>query len=129
MTGKEAAATADSQYVQQHFANERTFLAWVRTSITVAGAGFVAAGVVFRSERFEAFGQRVAAAIGIGSVLLGSMMLLLATRSYFVKRRGINESRFVASRFSIAGMFVCLAILHLLMLTLFALLGISPILH
>ncbi|WP_153978072.1 DUF202 domain-containing protein [Paenibacillus xylanilyticus] len=37
--------TIDSQYVQQHMANERTFLAWVRTGIAMVGVGFLAAGL------------------------------------------------------------------------------------
>jgi putative membrane protein len=37
----------DFKYVQQHLANERTFLAWV------IGLGFLAAGVVFRTTTFE----------------------------------------------------------------------------
>lgn len=41
--------TYESKYVQQHLANERTFLAWVRTGIASIGLGFLASGIVFRA--------------------------------------------------------------------------------
>ncbi len=33
--------TEDSKYIQQHLANERTFLAWIRTSIAIIGIAFL----------------------------------------------------------------------------------------
>ncbi|RAP75707.1 YidH family protein [Paenibacillus montanisoli] len=111
--------------VQQHFANERTFLAWVRTSITVAGVGFLASGAVFRSARFQSIGQLLAAAIGIGSVLLGSLMVVLAARSYFIKRQGINEGHFHAERFTIMMIFLGLIIIDLFMIAFIAILFLA----
>jgi putative membrane protein len=60
----------DFKYVQQHLANERTFLAWVRTAITVIGLGFLAAGVVFRTTTFEHIGHTIAAIVGIGILIV-----------------------------------------------------------
>ncbi|MGD6932567.1 DUF202 domain-containing protein, partial [Bacillus thuringiensis] len=31
-----ALETVDSKYIQQHLANERTYLAWLRTAIAIA---------------------------------------------------------------------------------------------
>lgn len=84
----------DYKYVQQHLANERTFLAWIRTTITIIGLGFLAAGVVFRTTTFEHYGHKVAVMIGIGSVVLGCTILYMATRNYREKQRGINHETF-----------------------------------
>lgn len=43
----------ESKTVQQHLANERTFLAWVRTGIAMAGIGFLAAGFGFHSTTYD----------------------------------------------------------------------------
>ena len=47
--------TTSSKYIQQHLANERTYLAWVRTCITMVGLGFLAAGVIYRSYLNDIF--------------------------------------------------------------------------
>ncbi|MDF2857771.1 MAG: hypothetical protein K0Q87_3622 [Neobacillus sp.] len=38
---RENIPTLDSRYIQQHLANERTFLAWIRTAIAIIGVGFL----------------------------------------------------------------------------------------
>ncbi|HDR5272410.1 DUF202 domain-containing protein [Bacillus thuringiensis] len=35
----------DSKYMQQHLANERTYLAWLRTVISVSDLGFLVANL------------------------------------------------------------------------------------
>ncbi|WP_241663292.1 DUF202 domain-containing protein [Peribacillus simplex] len=35
------------KYAQQHLANERAFLAWVRTVIAIVGVGFLATSLHF----------------------------------------------------------------------------------
>lgn len=113
----------ESKFVQQHLANERTFLAWIRTSITIVGLGFLAAGIVFRSTSYGDIGHRLSAVAGIGAVLLGGAVAALATKDYFAKRRGINEGAFRSSAFTILFVFAALGIIDivLLMLVLFLL--------
>ncbi|GEO26066.1 hypothetical protein AAC03nite_18510 [Alicyclobacillus acidoterrestris] len=41
----------EAKYVQQHLANERTFLAWIRTSIAIMGVGFVTTSLYFELRR------------------------------------------------------------------------------
>ncbi|UQZ33428.1 hypothetical protein C2I18_07575 [Paenibacillus sp. PK3_47] len=84
----------DYKYVQQHLANERTFLAWIRTSITIIGLGFLAAGVVFRTATFEHYGHTIAALVGIGAVIIGCIIIYMATVNYRKKQRGINQETF-----------------------------------
>lgn len=35
------------KYAQQHLANERTFLAWIRTVIAIVGVGFLTTSLHF----------------------------------------------------------------------------------
>lgn len=84
----------DSKYVQQHLANERTFLAWVRTAITIIGLGFLAAGVVFRTTTYEHIGHVIAAIIGVGAVVIGGIVIGMATIDYKAKHRAINDETF-----------------------------------
>jgi putative membrane protein len=55
-----------------HFANERTFLAWVRTGIALIGFGFVIAKFALFLEVLK--GQK---AIGGSSVAYGEVMIIL----------------------------------------------------
>ncbi|PZE20084.1 DUF202 domain-containing protein [Paenibacillus xerothermodurans] len=114
--------TIDSKYIQQHLANERTFLAWVRTSVTVVGLGFLAAGIVFRAQQYQQLAERLAAFVGISSVILGSGILLLAIQNYFAKRTGINEQTFKSPRYIIIVTFACLAIIDVSLIVLILLL-------
>lgn len=110
--------TIDSKYVQQHLANERTFLAWVRTSITVVGLGFLSAGLVFRTEKYQQLEQRLAAFVGISSVILGSLIMFMAIHNYFAKQKGINQETFRSPRLIITATFICLVLIDVLMITL-----------
>lgn len=114
--------TVDSKYVQQHLANERTFLAWIRTSITIVGIGFLAAGVVFRSTPFTHFTNTIAAILGIGSILLGSMVVIFATKDYYAKQKGINAETFRSSSGIVSFLFVCLMIVNTFLLLIVAIL-------
>jgi putative membrane protein len=108
----------DFKYVQQHLANERTFLAWVRTAITVIGLGFLAAGVVFRTTTFEHIGHTVAAIVGIGSVLSGGVMITFATIDYKKKQKGINEETFRSPTGIIWLVLACLGIIQVFLIIL-----------
>ncbi|GBQ25948.1 DUF202 domain-containing protein [Gluconacetobacter azotocaptans] len=86
-------------HFSDHAANERTFLAWIRTALAVMAFGFLV-------ERFDLFLQVAAASLGghrvsIGRhlfadfvglllVLLGGAMMVVATQRYRRMRRGIE---------------------------------------
>ena len=88
------------QRVTDHLANERTFLAWVRTSISVIVFGFVVAkfGITLRQFlRFENLEPRVngiSLALGVGFMVVGILMAILSTWRYQATRVQIEQAAF-----------------------------------
>ncbi|HEU4555479.1 MAG TPA: DUF202 domain-containing protein [Chitinophaga sp.] len=88
-----------------HLANERTFLAWIRTSIAVMGFGFVVvkfslfvrqlALVVDRDVRLP--GRGYSPVIGILLIAIGAVMSLLAFFRYRKIERQLNGGSFFPS--------------------------------
>ncbi|KAA8746614.1 DUF202 domain-containing protein [Paenibacillus sp. UASWS1643] len=89
--------TTESKYVQQHLANERTFLAWVRTGIAMAGIGFLAAGFGFNSSAYDRLAHIAAIITGITSLIGGISIIVYSATAYHRKRTQINEQTFQAS--------------------------------
>jgi putative membrane protein len=92
-------------HFSDHAANERTFLAWVRTVIALMAFGFLI-------EKFDLFLRYLAHAIhgriglshaplmhlvGEGIVALAMLMQLLASYRYFANRRAILQTDEVAT--------------------------------
>lgn len=73
-----------------HLANERTFLAWIRTSIAIMGFGFVVVKFsLFIRQLSAALGEKTvlpakgySPVIGIALVIIGALMTLLAFWRY-----------------------------------------------
>lgn len=93
------------QNVSDHLANERTFLAWVRTSIGIMGFGFVVV-------KFSLFTRQIAAAldkatpiphtgyshaIGVMLVALGGLVILFAFIRYQVTKKQLETGGFYQS--------------------------------
>lgn len=78
-----------------HLANERTFLAWIRTSIAIMGFGFVVVKFslfirqlsIVLGEKTILPGKGYSPVIGIALVIIGAVMSLLA----FVRYRNIEN--------------------------------------
>jgi putative membrane protein len=97
-----------------HAANERTFLAWVRTAIAVMAFGFLVekfdlflayAARAVGSQRPAAPGQDFANAAGLALVVLGIGMVIIATARFLATARDIDRADLrpgVGSRFDIA---------------------------
>lgn len=83
-----------------YFANERTFLAWVRTSITIMALGFVVAkfGLLLRELSGSTSGTLVSAPIseatGVLLVLAGAALLLLAFARFRATREDLDAGRY-----------------------------------
>jgi putative membrane protein len=83
-----------------HLANERTFLAWVRTSISVIVFGFVVAkfGITlrqfFRFENLEPHETGISLALGVSFMVVGILMAILAIWRYQSTRIQIERANF-----------------------------------
>lgn len=85
---------ADDAQVRTHLANERTFLAWLRTAIVLIGAGIAATALT------ETEGTDRAVAIGLGtlSVLAGCGLVVLAYYDFRDTQTSIENGRYRPSR-------------------------------
>jgi putative membrane protein len=86
--------------MRDHMANVRTFLAWVRTAITIMAFGFVVAkfGLLLRElpgSHIHPAELRLATIIGSFLVLLGAVFLVLATVDFLTVKRQI-EAQLIA---------------------------------
>src|ERR1700694_2532080 len=84
-----------------HSANERTFLAWVRTAIAVMAFGFLV-------EKFDLFlelaapslagrtlsmpGQKFANVAGLSLIVLGTVMVALAAARFLITAKNIDSA-------------------------------------
>ena len=88
------------QRASDHLANERTFLAWVRTSISVIVFGFVVAkfGITlrqfFRFENLDPHETGISLALGVSFMVVGILMAILAIWRYRSTRVQIELADF-----------------------------------
>ncbi len=95
------AAIAEDKLAGEYLANERTFLAWVRTSIAVISLGFVVTkfSVWLRELAVRLNPQATlphtgaSLPIGVTLMALGSVLTLLAARRYWVVNRSIARGQ------------------------------------
>lgn len=99
-TNKNAAGPND------YLANERTFLAWIRTSIALMGFGFVIVKFALfirqislaLGEKMTVPGKGYSAIIGIIMVAMGAIMALLAYVRYRKIQKQLDNRRYFPSR-------------------------------
>lgn len=87
-----------------HAANERTYLAWIRTSVAIMAFGFLI-------EKFEllarSFGKmpdaktvihasHAAELTGLGIFIVGTLIIVAATIRYFVHKKAIETDELLA---------------------------------
>src|SRR5271154_4089174 len=83
-----------------HLANERTFLAWIRTSISIIVFGFVVAkfGITLREFlRLQGSAERdsgVSLGIGIGFILMGIGMAITSSIRYRRTMQQLDADQF-----------------------------------
>ncbi|HZS94289.1 MAG TPA: DUF202 domain-containing protein [Chloroflexota bacterium] len=87
-----------SSKLRDLLANERTFLAWMRTSITMVGLGFVVAkfGLLLREiggPHIHPLTARAGAITGTVIVVGGVLAAIFATLKFLQIHRGIEEGR------------------------------------
>jgi len=94
------------QKATEYLANERTFLAWIRTCIAVISLGFVIArfGVWLRelatqiSPKAEVQRTSFSLFVGVAMMALGCALTILAAWRYRAINRAIDRGEFQADR-------------------------------
>ncbi len=89
-----------------HLANERTFLAWIRTSIALMGFGFVIVKFalfirqisIALGEKLPAPSKGYSAIIGVIMVALGAVMAALAYLRYRNIEKQLNNNVYLPSK-------------------------------
>jgi putative membrane protein len=82
--------------LRDHLANERTFLAWIRTTIAIVALGFVVAkfGILLREvggNHVHPLTARAGAVVGVLLVLTGIVTATLATMRFLNTRDDIEQ--------------------------------------
>jgi inner membrane protein YidH len=118
---------------QQHLANERTFLSWLRTSIALIGLGFIVArfglflrefGLVAKNANdgnnsfasVSLFGHYQSSLIGISIIILGIALIVLALRNYVTTRSSIDKGLYIPSNFNVFAASLSLVFLGILII-------------
>ena len=109
---------------QEYLANERTFLAWIRTAIAVVSLGFVVARFSLWLRQLSQAGEPRAPlprlhgiSLPMGELLMvfGASLSVLAAWRYHVVNRQIEEDRVSADRGLIVLVTVAVTVLALTM--------------
>ncbi len=89
--------TEDSvKYAQQHLANERTYLAWIRTAISITGVGFLTTSLHFTIKiSSNSVINNLAVFLRIFACVVGFITAVMSTIDYTRKRREIKEGIFI----------------------------------
>jgi inner membrane protein YidH len=83
----------------EYLANERTFLAWIRTSIAVVSAGIVISRLAIWFRYLNPVKKDAPAhsgfsfVVGFAMIVLGGLLSVLAAWRYHVVNRAIDEGR------------------------------------
>jgi len=100
-------ATIDeTKRATEYLANERTFLAWIRTSVAVVSLGFVIARfsvwlrelAVHQEPQVQAHRAGISLPIGVAMMTLGGLLAVLAAWRYHVVNRDIERGNVSADR-------------------------------
>ncbi|MBF0705738.1 DUF202 domain-containing protein [Alkalihalobacillus hwajinpoensis] len=102
--------------VQQLLANERTFLAWVRTSIAIIGIGFLTASLHFTRAAGERADDQVAVFISFSSLFFGLLTIAGGAVQFYRTKKRIMKFEVPSSSWIV----VFLLIVVLLMIALIA---------
>lgn len=82
-------------YTQQHLANERTYLAWVRTAIAIIGIGSLSSSLHFLiGNTGKMISNILALIVGSGAAILGVVIIVFATYSFVKKKKQIETGVF-----------------------------------
>lgn len=108
-TEAKKAAVEPKDLASEYLSNERTFLAWVRTGIAVIALGFALAKVRVWLGEFHppsspnavSSGAGESIPLGIGMLLFGGLLVVLAAWRFSVVNRQIRRGEVTADRWMI----------------------------
>jgi putative membrane protein len=94
------------RHTSDHLANERTFLAWVRTAVAIIGLGFVVSRFALYLRSLAALGGVLvpvtpgrSAVLGVVLVGLGAVTIALALGRYLMNYRSIEANDYRPSHY------------------------------
>jgi putative membrane protein len=94
------------QHTTDHLANERTFLAWIRTAVAIIGLGFVVSRFALYLRSLAALGGVAvpatpgrSAVLGVVLVGLGAVTVVLALARYLMNYRSIEANDYRPSHY------------------------------
>lgn len=89
-------------FTQQHLANERTYLAWIRTAIAIIGIGSLSSSLHFIiGDTGKSISNILALLIGSGAAVLGVIIIVFATYSFVQKKKQIETGVFYMISFPV----------------------------
>lgn len=89
-------------YTQQHLANERTYLAWIRTAIAIIGIGSLSSSLHFLiGDTGKIISNILALIVGSGAAVLGVIIIVFATYSFVKKKKQIETGVFYMLSFPV----------------------------
>lgn len=116
------------KYAQQHLANERTYLAWLRTAISVVGVGFLATSLHFTVGQVRhPFIDMLSVMLGVLAGALGIVIIVLTTKTYHEKRKQIEAETFAPSNRYITMLSMLLVVFIILIVVYFLALLIGSV--
>jgi len=107
-----------------HLANERTFLAWVRTAIAVMAFGFVVVkfslfvkqlGLMFTDKTVRMPNSAYSGISGLLMVILGALITVFAYMRYKKVEKQLNEQAFHSSTWLVAALTVIILLVSIFM--------------
>lgn len=81
--------------IRDHLANERTFLAWIRTGIAMMGFGYLVAKIRIETAAIPVHQSIIrSSTLGVLFALAGIITVILSTWRYFAVRQMIDTATF-----------------------------------
>src|SRR2546428_9076760 len=105
----ESKRVPEGEKAREYLANERTFLAWIRTSIAIVSIGIILAKVspflrqqqAGRAVQELPFSVGTSLPLGLAMIVFGAVLPLLAAWRYHVVNLGIERGEVKADRWLI----------------------------
>ncbi|MDQ1149548.1 YidH family protein [Sphingobacterium zeae] len=112
------------QKVNDHLANERTFLAWIRTSLGIMGFGFVVVKfslfirqieLILKKDVVVGSQHEYSGVVGVSIVVIGALTVIVAFFKYRKTNKQIEEENFVQTSNSITIVAVLIFVIGLIL--------------